>query len=456
MTLSQLFAACLSCAVLITALPASADPLPEPWQSQRETANALSDKACAGDPAAVAQTRQLIAEGDVIMLNNTAWLKDNCNDFKSYTEDELAAFQLRSALGGYPLALSGYGSRLIRGDAVPKDAKTGVAMMDQAANAGYGFAAYYLAEYYTNGKYFSADPAKARAYLAIAKRENIVADAIDDLSRKIDAAEAKLAPMTGAKQFAALAVSLTDGGFGFAHDYPSASEARARATQECQSRGGQSCDIKLVGQGKGCMAYHSAGGSATAHGWAIGATQDAVTTRAATECRTRNGDASCGTTSWVCNDRTQVAFDVVFEAPNPPLAAAMTDLSGCLLTLQLECYTDNAKEETEFVAGPFQLNYAGCQNDNLRSLTYKYKKNDYEKWGDDLSPEGLMIAAEYINRMKKNAQELSSQCRPNKIWASMRNTISAEYVARLQPGTSSVLDGFSKDKKNWYAIELAN
>lgn len=270
------------------------------------------------------------------------------------SEDEVISNQQRAALAGYPVAITNYGNRLVKGNlGVPQDTALGVAMLENAIQGGDGLAASSLAGYYTEGEYLPRDTAKARAYLEIAEAEGLSPATLKERAENLAKAEEALAGQAGSgtgsgsdsEQFAALAVSPEDGGFGFAHDYPDPDAARARALEECKSGGAKDCAVKMVGRGKGCMAYHSAGGSATAHGWAIGRTRAAVENRAAQECSARNGNAACGNSAWVCNDRTEAPLDVIYEAAMPTIAASG---SSCRLHMFTNiCNYDNRRYKAD-------------------------------------------------------------------------------------------------------------
>ncbi|WP_407493379.1 DUF4189 domain-containing protein [Pseudooceanicola sp. MF1-13] len=369
---------------LLAILPIEAvsQPLPEPWQSRRVAANALGDKACAGDQAAIQEVRDLIRQGDPIQMNNTGWFRANCDAFKSMTKEEVGAYQQKAALAGYPIAVSNYGSRLIKGDdGVAQDQTLGITMMENALDAGYAEAGGFLARHFSDGKYLPRDPDRAQRYLeraeeiglnpaTVQQRREVIAEAREVVAQQpaSDTAGAAAAPASSSEpaQYAALAVSTSDGGMGFAHDYPTEDGARDRALNECKSRGGADCAVKMVGLGKGCMAHHSAGGSATAYGWAIGPTTAMVETRAAEECRKRNDGAACGNTAWVCNDRTEAPLEVLYAAPMPSLTTGPA--IQCRFYLGFQCRLPQNKAPTTFAYESFRngakfpvVGYNDCQ-----------------------------------------------------------------------------------------------
>lgn len=169
-----------------------ADPLPEPWQSKREAVNRITDKACSGDESAISEVHRRLADNDPVMMNNTAWLSDNCDSFKTLTALETSAYQMLSALAGYPIAMSNYGQLLITGERDNKrDASKGLAFMEKAIDAGYGGAAVRLAELYVEGEWLPCDLEKSRAYLFMAKGEDVSPDKVKSLEELIAKAEEK-------------------------------------------------------------------------------------------------------------------------------------------------------------------------------------------------------------------------------------------------------------------------
>jgi hypothetical protein len=176
----------------MVALPARADPIPEPWQSERETVIAITDKACSGDEGAISEVYSRLSENDPVMMNATGWLHSNCDAFKSMTKEETRVYQRKSALAGFPIAMSNYGVALIRGDlGAAKDLSTGLALMDQSIEAGYGTAALILAEFYAKGEWLPRDVEKARPYIRMAKAEDVSPDEIASVQALIADAAAE-------------------------------------------------------------------------------------------------------------------------------------------------------------------------------------------------------------------------------------------------------------------------
>jgi len=330
----------------------AADELPQSWQVKRDAGNVLTDEACDGDKAAISRVWREVEEGNPVLLNNMNWLRRNCAPFTSVGVKEAMKFMRQAAESGYPIALKNYGWMMLRGggNGVPNDPEGGAAMLEQAARGGYGTAAVELGSAYADGFRLPRDMEKAAEMLRVAEREGVESSDLSVLRDKVrrvanqEKEKGNDVPtgLTEERHFAALAVSITDGGYGYAHDYPDPARARERAERECVERGGQDCQIKLMGVGKGCLAYHYAGGSATAAGWAMGTSLSAVQNRAAEECRKRNG-STCSGSAWVCNDRTEAALDVLIELPMPKTTetasqdVAKAVLGGCYLTLRQFC-----------------------------------------------------------------------------------------------------------------------
>lgn len=339
------FSRCVLPAALAVAFnggSALSDPLPTEWQSQRDRGNALSDRACAGESAAINQVWRELDAGNPVIMNNMPWFLENCDTFGSVSLAEATRYQKRAAEMGYPIAMMGHGVRLIEDevDNIPQDPERGIAMLEASIAAGFGDAARYLAEQYAEGEFLPRDVEKSQEYLRQAEAEDVADTKLARVRGKIIQAQADLtfeAEEAERRPIAALAVSMVDGAFGFAHDQPSEDAAGERALAECESRDGRDCRLKLLGAGRGCMAYHSAGGSATAHGWAIGPTEVSVQDRAARECRERNDGQSCGNTAWVCNARTGGNQQVILDAPLPvPLGSGQC---GVMLLQKCDSWT---------------------------------------------------------------------------------------------------------------------
>ena len=168
--------------------PASADPIKEPWQSQREAAIELGNRACAGDERAISEVRRGIARGDPVLMTNVVSLQAKCDAFDSFSEDAVIGFQRRAAEAGYPIALSNYGIRLIKGWGVPVDTKQGARLMARAVEGGNGYAAAVLAHEYASGEFLKRNLSKAGAFLKIAEQEGASADRIATAREQIASA----------------------------------------------------------------------------------------------------------------------------------------------------------------------------------------------------------------------------------------------------------------------------
>jgi len=334
---------------------------------------------------------------------------ENC---KLYSRDFKAThkYRLQTLNSGYPVAYRFVGKDYLYGyGGLRANAQKGLGLLKKSLELGHEHSAAELAYVYGGGRGTARDPELAMKYYKIAVEAGINEDTLkvvkkyfsNDLKKAATKIERTVAAgiseqSTNAstnnassasdesEQFAALAVSMGDGGFGFAHDYPNAKSARERALTECRSRGGADCDIKMIGRGKGCMAYHSAGGSATAHGWAIGPTRNASETRAAQECRKRNGKAQCGNTSWVCNDRTKSKLEVVLNKPLPPTTTAT---SQCLVLANLSCkaFVPGKARNTQITGASGQMySIENCGEKGREALGWSVTNNNW-KFTDDKS-----------------------------------------------------------------------
>lgn len=156
-------------ASLTIATPLAADKINPEWQSLREAGGRLTDRACNGSAASVKEVWDRVEnQGDFVMQNNLGWLDSNCDNF-SISNEIRAKWQMKSAFAGYPIALNGYGLRLLSGNGVDADISLGITLLQRAIKGGYGNAALNLSLYYADGKYFPADQKQAQYYLEQAK-----------------------------------------------------------------------------------------------------------------------------------------------------------------------------------------------------------------------------------------------------------------------------------------------
>lgn len=154
---------------LTIATPMAADKINPEWQSLRDAGSRLTDRACNGSAASVKEVWDRVEnQGDFVMQNNLGWLDSNCNNF-SISNEILVKWQMKSAFAGYPIALNGYGLRLISGNGVDPDTTLGITLLQRAIKGGFGNAAINLSLYYADGKYFPADQKLAQYYLEQAK-----------------------------------------------------------------------------------------------------------------------------------------------------------------------------------------------------------------------------------------------------------------------------------------------
>jgi TPR repeat protein len=429
--------------------PSQAESLPSFWQKQREAGNALSDKACTGDKPAVNKVWAEIESGNPVMMNNLSWLRANCRDFKQATLGEAAKYQQKAAELGYPIAMTNYANRLIRNldDGVEQDPARGQVLLQRAIKGGDSRAALALAEYYTDGKYLRRDLAKAREYINKARSMGASAKILAQYEKALTAAIAK-EPTTenkvadtssgSEKKFAALVVSTSDGGYGFSHDYPNQEEAQSRALNECKSRGGKDCDLKMVGYGKGCMAYYFAGGNATAHGWSMGRTQGAVQDKASSECRKRNNNQACTGHAWVCNDRTEAVFNVVLEKPMPTAASS----GECFQFMYAYCKRTSDSKKNIFAVPGNTFDISDCKSaidtKSVLRVDYEFKKNAWSKYGIPkwYGSARLAAAERELKQFRSRIDRKFPSCRPDKA---------AFFVSRTNGGLADTIQRAEQD-----------
>lgn len=376
----SLFSAVLFLPFLITTVAdAIADPLPEKWQKRREEVNVLSNKACRGDKKAISEVWRLARDvGDPVAQNSLGFLSKVCRTF-DLTDQEVAAWQLKSALGGYPIGIHNYGLMLANGEGVKKDARMAVTMLERAAEAGDGLAAYNLINLMTVSRVLPFDNDKIKWALNIMRREGVQPKYMKEAEKFAAEAQTKLATkskqqakpssenVTKKELFAALAISKSDQAYGWAYDHETQKAAVERATKECRDiGGGKDCQVVMIGAGEGCMAYHQASPPSSTYGWGIARNRAPAEAKAAEECRIRNGNKTCEAQSWVCNTRTSAPHKVVYQAALPPVAAKS---QGCAVYLLHFCKnftglkSDNGKPYHSFnmhTLAVGRLNLPGC------------------------------------------------------------------------------------------------
>lgn len=428
--LLRTFGALFTLALGLTA-PATvqAQALPPYWEAQREEARAVYRIACKGDETAMREVQRQIENNHPVYLNAMAWLRKNCEPYKHLSEHQVAQYQANAARIGYPSAVQNYGNRLIRDidDGIPQAPERGVATLERAIDLGAIGAAGALVKYYSEGVFLPRDIAKARKYLAIAEAKGMSAKQLEarraEIAKAIEEERAKgnAIPEEGAEEprFAALAVSEEDGGFGFAHDYGSDKEAAQRAKAECESRGGRECDVKLVGRGKGCMAYHHENRGSSAYGWGMGPDRSAVEARAAAECRKRNGNANCGNTAWVCNDRTEAAFSEVLRKDLPPLRGTATGGVACNYTVSTRCNIPGNKLPTTFAYESYKTGekmmfpgFSSCDEVRATGLVVyrEYNGEPSKLMTPDLEPQRAFILG-LVEKLKARVQAKYPGCK---------------------------------------------
>lgn len=103
-------------------------------------------------------------------------------------------------------------------------------------------------------------------------------------------------------KYGALAIDRNNGFYyGWAYDQNSLYEAKQRAIQECNNRGGN-CTVVLEWSGSGCAAYRTIKENVgTAYGWGLAATKEEADAIAIQECLKRSNGISADNYVWACN-----------------------------------------------------------------------------------------------------------------------------------------------------------
>lgn len=154
---------------LFLAVPALGDDINEPWQSRREAANKVVDKACAGDANAVRDVwRKVKVENDPVYQSNITWLSANCATF-NVSKEEQAKWLRKAAEADYPIAQANYGNYLLRTGKLNKVAAPATVMLLAALEGGYANAAAALSAHYSTGTAGRQDIRLAKQYYNLAK-----------------------------------------------------------------------------------------------------------------------------------------------------------------------------------------------------------------------------------------------------------------------------------------------
>lgn len=121
-----------------------------------------------GVPRDYAKARALYEQatdaGDARALTNLGWLADR--GLGGFALDHVLAndYYRRAIEAGEPQAMNNLGESLLRGEGIALDKAAGLALVEQAYDAGNDMAAHNLALYYSAGLHVNADPAKAARY----------------------------------------------------------------------------------------------------------------------------------------------------------------------------------------------------------------------------------------------------------------------------------------------------
>lgn len=119
-----------------------------------------------------------------------------------------------------------------------------------------------------------------------------------------------------APKFGALAVDRAKSFvFGFAHDYPTRTEAEARALEEARKRGGNP-SVVLVWSGAGCGAYRTIDPKdGDAYGWGVARTHPEADAIAQREAMKRANGAVVWNNAWACNEKTPQPLQILKNEP---------------------------------------------------------------------------------------------------------------------------------------------
>lgn len=153
--------------------PLAADTLLPFWEDLRQAGGTLTDRACEGTPGAHDDLLTELDRLNPVIMNNVAWLKDNCASYADIPMDEVLEWQRQAAQMGYPVAQKNYGLRLVKGDGVTADIDRGIELLRLSAAQDFGLAAAELAEIFTDGTYIAPNPVLATVYLTAARRQGI-------------------------------------------------------------------------------------------------------------------------------------------------------------------------------------------------------------------------------------------------------------------------------------------
>lgn len=118
------------------------------FQEQRQFSNELSDSACEGNEEAYGKLEAAASLGNATANTALAWLygAQHCHYFQNNPELVTSLYK-RAAEQGYPIAMTSYGIKLLRGEGTAKKPYVGTVYLLNAATSGWGDAGLYLAEH---------------------------------------------------------------------------------------------------------------------------------------------------------------------------------------------------------------------------------------------------------------------------------------------------------------------
>lgn len=185
----------MACSVALLSIGAAqANRLDPYWQSEREFFNALSDRACEGDMAAMEDL--VVAawhDENAVALHNLAWHYINSDSCPvpsiSYDAEIIVEAQRLSAELGYPLGQYGAGMMALEGQhGVWQDQTRGVIHLLDAMEGGVSSAAEQLALIYAEGRgEYDPDPAFAAQLVQTAAELGLPLDRLRTLTERVAA-----------------------------------------------------------------------------------------------------------------------------------------------------------------------------------------------------------------------------------------------------------------------------
>lgn len=176
--------------VFLSVTPLSAELLDKKWQERRAYYSEIVDKACAGDQNAHDLLHHDVVEKqDVVAMNNLAWLYEN-KRCKFHQRDPKWSLGLYSASAGkdYPIGQVNFARYLMEGRGVMQQRDYAIEQFEKAINAGYGYAALTLGNYYMGREFISLNVRKATEMHRRAIENGADVDGVTKLGEKIQRA----------------------------------------------------------------------------------------------------------------------------------------------------------------------------------------------------------------------------------------------------------------------------